>query len=123
MVTMRRLGLALMGFLALGLSACGGGGGGGATTGPGGNSAFVIRNQSQLTICYVNISPSSDSNWGPDRLGPSEVISPGVERGWEFPAGSYDFQLLDCNRNELMRRQHVAFPPRDGLVLTFRRAE
>ena len=28
MVTMRRLGLALMGFLALGLSACGGGGGG-----------------------------------------------------------------------------------------------
>lgn len=90
---------------------------------PAGSSAFVIRNASAVAICYVKISPSADQNWGPDRLGSSEVISPGQERGWEFPSGYYDFQLQDCNRSVIMERRQLAFEAADGLVLTFRAPE
>jgi hypothetical protein len=88
-----------------------------------GSSAFVIRNESAVAICYVKISPSADQNWGPDRLGASEVISPGQERGWEFPSGYYDFQLQDCNRAVIMERRQLAFESNDGFVLTFRAPE
>ncbi|MEZ4252470.1 MAG: hypothetical protein R3B99_30030 [Polyangiales bacterium] len=76
-----------------------------------------------MAICYVNISSSSDGNWGPDRLGPSEVISPGQERGWELPAGYYDLRLQDCDRRVIMDRRQLPFSSDDGLVLTFRAPE
>jgi len=41
--------------------------------GEGARTAFEIDNRSAESICYGHVSPTSDSNWGPDRLGPSEV--------------------------------------------------
>ena len=101
----------------------GGNGGGNGYVSGGGRSAFVIKNQSAVTICYVNISPTQSSNWGPDRLGSRETIQPGQERGWSFDSGYYDFRLQDCNHRTIMERRSMAFEGRDGLVLTFRRPE
>lgn len=88
-----------------------------------GRAAFIIRNESSVPICYVNISMSADSNWGPDRLGATETIQPGIERAWTMNAGQYDYRLLDCDRRTMMQRMNTAVPAGDGLIVTFRSPE
>ena len=88
----------------------------------GGNTHFAIDNQSSLTVCYVNVSETSNGNWGPDRLGSSETIPPGTSRYWTIDAGYWDFRFLDCNQRVLMERRSVSVDG-GGIVVTFRRAE
>lgn len=88
------------------------------TSGGTGSSAVVVANQSSQTICYVNISPSSDSNWGPDRLGSTETIAPGASRGWSVDPGNWDMRLQDCNHNVLQEERNVAVAGA-GIQLTY----
>ena len=67
------------------------------------DTTFLLRNHSRENICYVHIA-SADSDWGLDRLGPTEVILPGAARDWDFAPGEYKIRLQDCNRNDLMLR-------------------
>jgi hypothetical protein len=67
----------------------------------GSDPALVVYNGSSDTICYVRISPHDDPNWGPDRLGATETIAPGADRGWRVGAGSWDVRLEDCSHEEL----------------------
>jgi len=83
-----------------------------------GSSAIVVENASGRTICYAYISASSDSNWGPDRLG-SDVISPGESYGMPVSPGTYDFKLEDCDHNELLDRRAIAVSG-TGVALTYR---
>jgi hypothetical protein len=83
------------------------------------NAAFVVENRSAESICYVNISATSDSAWGPDRLGSSETIPPGTDRGWTMPVGYYDFRFLDCNQQTMMERRSVGVGD-TGVTVTFR---
>ncbi len=80
---------------------------------------FVLRNHSSVPICRVYFSPSTDQQWGPDRLGERETIPPGRERAWSVAPGTYDFMLKDCAGRELVKRARVAFP----LVFDFRAPE
>ncbi len=88
-----------------------------------GEAVFMIENRSYVPICYVNFSPTTDPNWGPDQLGPSEVIHPGTDRGWRIVPNYYDYRLLDCNRNTMMERRNVAIPAGQQLTVTFRSPE
>lgn len=125
--TRHLLSFALLAWSVLGLGCFGSSQGGGGTTvvhsGSSGDSSFIVKNVSAVSVCYVNISPTAASNWGPDRLGSTETIPPDNERGWRFPSGYYDFRLQDCNRRTIMERRQLAFPANDGLVLTFRAPE
>jgi hypothetical protein len=83
------------------------------------SASFVIENQSAESICYVNISPSTDTQWGPDQLGEAETLSPGTDRGWTLPLGNYDFRFLDCNQQTMMERRGIALN-QTGVTVTFR---
>lgn len=85
------------------------------------DTTFLLRNHSRENICYVHIA-SAESDWGLDRLGPTEVILPGAARDWDFAPGDYKIRLQDCNRNDLMLRERVTITA-DGVVLTFRERE
>jgi S1-C subfamily serine protease len=63
---------------------------------------FYLVNESNFTLCYVNLSPSSAQNWGQDELGPTEVIDPGVERIITVATGYYDLLLRDCEGDSLL---------------------
>lgn len=91
--------------------------------GGGGEAVFMIENRSYVPICYVNFSPSSDPNWGPDQLGASEVIHPGANRGWRVVPNYYDYRFLDCNRRVIMERRGRAIPAGQQLTITFRTPE
>lgn len=87
-----------------------------------GQTEFVVANQSAMSICYVNVSSSSEPNWGPDQLGAAECIGPGQQRGWAVTPGRYDFRLQDVNHNTLMERRGVDIVG-GGLFITFRAPE
>lgn len=62
---------------------------------------YKVENNSEQTICYVMLSPSLAYYWGPDELGPTEVIPPGGSRSFAVPAGEYDLRMMDCDFNQL----------------------
>ena len=68
---------------------------------------FYLVNESALTVCYVNLSPSSAQNWGEDELGPAEVIDPGVERVITVATGYYDLLLRDCEGDSLLEEFEI----------------
>ena len=84
------------------------------------NAEFLIVNESSSTICYVHFSPTTDPNWEADRLGATEVINPGQQRGWAVPADTYDFQLQDCNHRVLMERRQEPVGSGQRRTVTFR---
>lgn len=63
----------------------------------GGGSSLTLVNNSNRTVCYVYISPSTSSEWGDDWLGASETLSPGDSRTFYLEAGTYDLKAEDCN--------------------------
>ncbi|MBI2897413.1 MAG: hypothetical protein HYY06_27895 [Deltaproteobacteria bacterium] len=73
-----------------------------------GPPAIIIANRSSTSICFVNISSSSDNDWGGDRLGSSEVIGAGASRSWTVDPGSWDVRLQDCQHNNLAERRGIA---------------
>ncbi len=96
-----------------------------ATAGTSSSSAdtsFVVRNESAEPVCYVQISPTSEGSWGPDRLSSNETIQPSQQRAWEVQPGMYDFRLMDCSRNAMLERRNVPIQG-EGIALTYRARE
>ncbi|MDN3565294.1 hypothetical protein QWZ14_13060 [Paeniroseomonas aquatica] len=60
-----------------------------------GNPSFNLVNQSGRVIEEFYASPSSQQNWGPDRLG-DEVVQPGTTFAVRLPQGecSYDIRVV-----------------------------
>ena len=77
-----------------------------------------IVNESNATICYVYISPSTSDDWGPDWLGASEMIEPGFAMVFYVEVGeTLDMQLEDCDGNILDSQYNITVPP-EGLTYT-----
>jgi hypothetical protein len=66
----------------------------------GGSGAGTIRvvNHLSIPVCFVQMSPSSQSTWGNDWLGSQEVIESGHSRSFTVPTnqGTYDIRLSAC---------------------------
>ncbi len=79
------------------------------TAQPGGGTGSVgaldIVNETDLTICYVYISPTDAAEWGDDRLGADNVI--GAYETFtitDIPVGMYDLRADDCDNNTLVQQ-------------------
>lgn len=68
---------------------------------------FTIINGSSEVICYIQLSPNEAQNWGPDELGPQEVIQPNQERVFEIASGVYDLRLLNCDVETLAEQFQI----------------
>ncbi len=66
-----------------------------ATGAPQGNPSFNLLNQSQRVVERVFASPSTEDNWGPDRLG-NDLVPPGQRYPIRLPAGecTYDIRVV-----------------------------
>jgi hypothetical protein len=63
---------------------------------------FTLENDSQLNICFVQLSPSEAQNWGPDKLGSEELMDPGTSRVIPIASGIYDLKLSNCDGDSLL---------------------
>jgi hypothetical protein len=82
----------------------------GQLTGPGegGPITLTVVNELGVPVCYLFVSPSTSTEWGPDWLGATEVIQPGASRGFAVPAGVlYDFRADDCDHNMLQDEYQI----------------
>lgn len=80
------------------------GGGGGAVAGA--NPSFRFVNRSGTTVNEVYVSLSTDSNWGPDRLG-QNVLPPGSWVDIRLPAGrvcTVDLRVVYADGRAVERR-------------------
>jgi hypothetical protein len=70
------------------------------------DTRFTFRNTSSVTVNEFYFGPSSQSNWGRDRLG-ENVLAPGRSITYEpgGRGGAYDFKVVWANGDnaELMR--------------------
>jgi hypothetical protein len=72
------------------------------TAPPEGSALLRVENQGAVPICYVYISPSTETTWGEDWLGPTETILVGASRDFFVTPGiMYDLLLRDCSRVDL----------------------
>ncbi len=62
---------------------------------------LTLVNSSGQVVCYVYISPTTDSTWGADWLGSTETIANGASRTFNVPSGSYDLRADDCSHTAL----------------------
>ena len=66
-----------------------------------------LRNESDLTVCYVTIARVRVGGWGEralDRLDHDEVVLPGEERDFVIEGGAHEprnVRVLDCAEREL----------------------
>lgn len=74
---------------------------GGNVAGGGSNTSadFTIYNESNIDICWLWVSPSTDTEWGSEWLGDRFVLSPGYYFTEHVQSGYYDLLALDCNNN------------------------
>ncbi|MCP5028602.1 MAG: trypsin-like serine protease [Actinomycetia bacterium] len=63
-------------------------------------AVFELFNESDETVCFVQLSPSLAKSWGPDRLDSTEVIDAGTSRQFEVVATAWDLRLSDCLSDE-----------------------
>jgi hypothetical protein len=73
--------------------------------GPQGNPSFHLVNQGQRTVMQVFASPTTDQNWGPDRLG-ADTVAPGAIFPVRLPEGPcmYDVRFVYDNGQADERR-------------------
>ena len=65
---------------------------------------MTVINTSSVTICYLYVSPSTDTSWGDDQLG-SSVIAPGQSFTiTDIPFGTYDLRAEDCSGSNSVER-------------------
>ncbi len=83
-----------------------GGKGGAAASGPSGNPSFNLMNRSRAELREVYASPSTQDDWGTDRLG-QETVSPGGTFAIRLPEGEcvYDLRVVYADGRAEERRR------------------
>lgn len=64
-----------------------------------GMAELVLKNDSGIAVCTVNISATESDSWGDNWLPGNEAIRSGSSRSFQVPEGSYDLRADDCDGN------------------------
>lgn len=82
---------------------------GSSTTADGtGGPPLVVHNNSSDRICIINVSASTETNWGPDQMGRDEVLDPGQTKSWALPgAGTWDIRFANCQNETIHEYRNV----------------
>jgi hypothetical protein len=73
------------------LSACGTAGASGA------GLTFTLSNQTASAICEVYVTAQESNDWGENLISAGDEISPGSQRVFQKPAGTYDLLAMNCD--------------------------
>ena len=81
------------------------------------SGGITLVNQSGTTVCFVNISPSTEQTWGEDLLGQTGTVPSGQSHWFDVPDGPYDMRAQDCEHTLIGEEWQVAVPA-DGFTWT-----
>jgi hypothetical protein len=74
---------------------------------PGLTVPVTLINESGGNVCYVQMSLTTETTWGDDRMCSSEIINNGGSRVFDVPLGYYDIRALDCDEEVVDERRGV----------------
>jgi len=78
-----------------------------------------VVNNTSSTVCYLYLSPSTDTEWGNDQLGASDVIGSGQYFTLtDIAAGTYDLRADDCDGNILVQNFGIEMTSTEGYTWT-----
>jgi hypothetical protein len=72
------------------------------------SATVTLNNNSGRTVCFVYISPSTQSTWGEDWLGPFDIVNSGFSYVFYVPPGTYDLKAEDCSHGVIDIRWNVS---------------
>ena len=76
--------------------------------GEGAGSLTIVNNTTDVTVCYVYVSPSTTEAWGNDQLGQDNRVEPGQSFTITgIPEGKYDLRANDCDNSEITVQSNV----------------
>lgn len=80
-------------------------------------ATLIVRNESDLTVWYLYVSPSTSETWGPDQLG-GDLLTPGESITVnDVPCDrEYDFKAAG-DRNVNLKTRRDTFLPCDETVV------
>ncbi len=81
-------------------------------------ATLVIENTSSITVCYLFVSLTTDTEWGSDQLEDDVIMAGDTYELWGIPAGRYDLKVSDCDGDELAVQQGIYFAERDEITWT-----
>ncbi len=81
-------------------------------------SDFYIINDSDFTICYFYLSPTSAEDWGDDQLGDTTVLPGETFTLTDVPYDTYDLSARDCSDEVLYEEFSIDFPYVDQFTLS-----
>jgi hypothetical protein len=81
-------------------------------------ATLLVDNTSSITVCYLYVSLTTDTEWGGDQLEDDVIMAGDTYELWGIPPGSYDLKVADCDGNELAVQQGIYFAERDEITWT-----
>jgi hypothetical protein len=67
----------------------------------GSDTTLTIYNESNATVCYLNITLSTDDSWGDDWLAADQVLPPGDWISFDLNEGTYDLRAQTCDFEDI----------------------
>ncbi|MCP4289379.1 MAG: CHAT domain-containing protein, partial [Gammaproteobacteria bacterium] len=71
-------------------------------------ATLTLTNDSDETICFVQIASAGAKNGGNNWLDKEDVIQPDQKRAFDFEAGAYDVRLRGCDDTLLLEKDKLA---------------
>jgi hypothetical protein len=65
------------------------------------SAKVTLRNAGDQAICYLFAAPSVATVWGQERIGETDVLSPGEDLSFELIGADYDLHAEDCEGETL----------------------
>jgi hypothetical protein len=85
----------------------------GGASGQGNTSTITVRNQSSETIYYLYVAPAGSNQWGDDRLGSSNALSPDEEATFQLGGLGGNNCLFDVRGTDLSKNEVVTLRRRN----------
>jgi hypothetical protein len=74
----------------------------------GGSTSLTLVNDTRRSVCFVNMGPATNGNWGDDWLGSSETVRTGHARAFMVAGGNdWDIRTLDCSEGVIAEGHHI----------------
>jgi S1-C subfamily serine protease len=72
-------------------------GGGQAPAPSSGDAMVTLVNETSRAVCYVYMTPSTSTTWGPDAMGGTGIIPTGTSRDFQVASDTYDLLAQACD--------------------------
>ncbi|MBN1430564.1 MAG: hypothetical protein JXB07_19490 [Anaerolineae bacterium] len=81
-------------------------------------AGLTVINKTDIVMCYIYISLSTNTMWGADWLGEDEKVAVGRSRTFPLDPGTWDVRIEDCDENVILEKEEIVISGKHTLTVT-----